>query len=404
MGGKKGGLGEVAPGLQAAGRNYSNQVKKGEWGGLATDLYKGYLDTVLLGGQGDNLKKAAGLDKSKQKQKLKEAEALRAEETKAARTPLNEMLKYDQQYIDRIESLDKEAAAQAKDASKTYSNDIQPRLKEIMERAGQNARSAMSLEEAGDVNNKVHQSVRQLYDDQAQAVNQRALADAGVLQAMGAQATANVMGTGGPMTGSQLQLINANNMQASGRAVSAAQAEMERLRQQGIDRGFSESAAQYARGVDAENTYNNRVLGYESGMDRNILRQRDFRNESLGYGGMTHGLQSGGSLRELGYIDQIYGGKQEGINQAIAMANADNAAKAGMVSAGVGVGGTILGGILGGPVGAIAGSMAGQQAGQAVGQAGQAPVYAQRPGYNYQPSGTGQQAGYYGGAGRYGYT
>lgn len=387
MGGKAGG------GLQAAGGNYSGQWKEGKYGALGTDLLKDNMNTVILAGQGKNIQKGLGMDNSKQKKKMKESAAVREEQNYATRGALDQMSKYDDDFLGKISKMDDEASLQSRDARRAYTNQIAPRLKGIMEEAGKQAGSAMSLKDAGDVNNSVHQAVRKLYDDQAQGVRKQGLADSGVLAAMGQQATANQMGVGGPMTGSQLQLLSANNQQQSGLAYARAQQEMNRLREQGIDRGFNESSNQYERGQRAIDRYQGSVGNFEQGLDNNIARQRGFRTERTGYGDMTHGLESGGSLRDLGYIDQVYGGKQEGINQAIAMANAQNAAKSGIMTGVLGAAGSIAGGYFGGPAGAAAGGQTGNAVGQGAAGYGQAPVYSSQTA-NANRYGTYQNYGY----------
>lgn len=343
------------------------------------------------------LGKELGWSKDKQKKKMKEAQKLREQENMETRGVLDRMKGVDRDFINKINATSAEAAAQAKDAEMTYSNDIRPRLADIMEDAQMNAESAMTLEEAGDVNNYIHQQVRGLYDIEGEKVRRRGLADTGILQAMGAQATANQMGVGGPMTGSQMQLLSANNQRQASMAYDRAAQEMERLRAQGIDRGFSESAAQYNRGQAAKDRYENSVGNYEGAMDRNIARQRGFRAEGLGYGGMTHGLEQGGNLRDMGFINQVYGGKQEAINQAIAMANAENAGKAGMFTGILGGVGTAVGSYFGGPAGGAAGGAAGQSIGQGGQQMGQSP---QGSSYNANQQGRYGDGGYYGGYGQ----
>jgi hypothetical protein len=361
-------------GLKVAGGNYSGQLKSGQYGALGADVVKDYNNSVAFGGFGNDAQAAVGWDNSKQKSKMKEAARLRDEENLQTRGVLDQMKGYDQSYISRIGELDRQMGDQASNASRVYSNDIAPRQKSIMEEAGRQSQDAMSLKDAGDVNNEIHKAVRALYENQAQGVSKQGLADSGVLQAMGAQATANQMGAAGaPLTGSQMQLMAANNQQQAGLAYARAQQEMDRLREQGLERGFSESAAQYGRGQDAINMYQGSIKDYEQGMDNDINRQNMFRNQALGYSGMTHGLQSGGSLRDMGYINQVYGGKQEGINQAIAMANAENAAKSGMVTGLMGAAGSFVGGMYGGPQGAASGGQAGNAVGGGMSGQGQVP-------------------------------
>ena len=137
------------------------------------------------------------------------------------------------------------------------------------------------------------------------------------------------------MTGSQLQLLNASNQQQSGLAYARAQQQMQNLRQQGLDMGFSRSDAQYNRGQDAKNRYVDSIGNYEQGMDRNNARQADFREQRGGYSGIKRGVKMGSGQRDIAYISNLHGGKREDLNAQIAMANAQNAMKAQVVGSGV---------------------------------------------------------------------
>lgn len=71
---------------------------------------------------------------------------------RAARNPVYE--KYQTQLTD----LSTKAGDQAKDATKTYDNQIQPRLLSIMNQAQTESGGAMALKDAGDPNNSVNQA------------------------------------------------------------------------------------------------------------------------------------------------------------------------------------------------------------------------------------------------------
>lgn len=299
------------------------------------------------------------------------------------------------EYMGVQDQLRRDAEAQAQDARQTYTNTIQPQLKNAMETARSNASQAMTLSQAGDPNNQIHQAVRGLYDQQAQGVRQQGLADYGVLAALGNQATAGQMGTGAPMTGAQTQLLQSANLGQASLAYNRAQQQMARLKEQGIEKGFQESDRQYQRGTEARDAYNRSIGNFESAMDRNLDREKGFRDtrqayaadkmgvhlgsarENLGleqgYAGLEHQLNTGNSQRMLGALSDYYGGYQQGLANQIAGANASNAARAGLFGAGITAAGTIGGAMIGGPAGAAAGAAAGQQLGGAMGQAGQVP-------------------------------
>lgn len=419
-----------------SGNETARQAKKGNALAAAREFTK---DT-FMGGQRDAIRKATGKDTSGQKAQQKKAEKARQNEAAETKKKLGGMKSADEklykkesqgigdykasrnnsvsEYLGRLNEVDNQARNQATDAQTTYTNQIQPQMKGIMEDARTQAGQAMSLSEAGNVNNSVHRGVRDLYDQQAQAVGNRSLHDVGVLNALGAQATAGQMGNGVPMTGSQMQLLNAQNQQASGLAYARAQQQMQSLREQGLERGFDESNAQYERGERARDRYRGSVGDYESAMDRNIARQGAFRDESMGYGadrfgvklgkarenraltnekaGMRHGLTTGQYQRDLGEISNRYGNQQEQIAAKIAQMNADNASKSAMASGVMGMAGAGVGAFAGGPAGAMAGYQVGQGAGGAMTGGGQQVAYQpqQRNPYQYQGYNSGGYARY----------
>lgn len=355
-----------------------------------------------------------GMDNSKQKQLAKDAAAARENQYQDTTGILSGMKNQDDDYLktmqghandyrSRLDILQREADDQAKNARTTYSNDIAPRQKSIMEEAGREAGSAMSLADAGDPNNRVHQQVRQLYGNEAEGVRKTGLADAGVLAALGAQATAGQMGGAAPMTGGQLAMLQGQNMAQSGAAYARAQARMNQLKQQGIDRGFDESSAQYERGQRAKDRYSGSIQDYEGGLDRSIGRDSGLRAERGGYdadhygvasgmAGLGHGLGMGQGQRDLGAIDQRYGNQQATIAQQMSQANADNAARSAMFGGILQGGSTAAGGMMGGYEGAKVGNSIGGSVAGGMQQGGQAPVPQQQQ-YGYrQPQRYGQYA------------
>lgn len=285
-----------------------------------------------------------------------------------------ELSGYTNDYLSNLDRNRQESQAMASNARQVYSNDINPRLKSSMEDAQRQSSQAMSLADAGNVNNSVHQGVRGLYDQQGQGVRNQGIADYGVLSALGSQATQNTMGAGGPMTGSQMQLLNAGNQQQAGQAFQRAQQNMQRLKEQGINRGFEESDKQYNRGQQAKDRYQGSIENYESGMDRNNARQKGFRDEDMGYNSDRFGMQKGMSQthfenqnasnnRDMAQTGAEYGNRQAQIANQMAAANAENASKrgilGGMVQAGGAGVGAMMGGAAGGPQGAAYGASAG---------------------------------------------
>jgi len=165
---------------------------------------------------------------------------------------------------------------------KDYDTEINPRLKSQMDARKQDASSAMSLKEAGDVNNSVHKGVRSLYDERGAGARRQGLADYGMLAALGAQATGNA---GGPMTGSQLQNVQAANNRQAGSAYNNALQRSQSLEDEGINRGFDESSRQYDRGVAANMAYDNSVNNYQNAGNSFNSQAQGMRGEQAGYTG-----------------------------------------------------------------------------------------------------------------------
>lgn len=269
-----------------------------------------------------------------------------------------------QDYGKEVHGLKDQWNKMADDAHETYTNSIQPQMKSIMERAGTQAGDAMTLKEAGDPNNSVQQAVRGMYENQAQGVNRTGLADVGVLQAMGTQATANQFGSGMPMTGGQLQALQGANLTQSGQAMANTQAQMQNLRTQGIQQGFDQSAAQYGRGQDAQNmamnagnAYGNAVQQGQNVQQQALAGGHNLGQEEFGVGSqfnamnygtdtgisnLAHGLNEAGNTRELGAIQDQFGGKAA---VDTARMGAAGAAQAGMFQGLGGLAGGVASGV-----------------------------------------------------------
>jgi hypothetical protein len=334
-------------------------------------------------------------------------------------------------YQTKVKGLQSQAETQAADAKSTYTNTILPGFKNSMEDAQRQASQAMSLSDAGDMNNSVQKGVRDFYGQQAKGEGQQGLADVGVLSAMGAQALGNQMGQGGPMTGAQLQLATSQNMAQSGQAFANTQKRIQALKQQGIEQGLTQSNQQYNRGQDAREFAQKSVGAYEGANNRMNNEQADFRGEigtqqnnirSSQYAGgnAVYGGKMSQINRGIGNAAQDYGlntglaGQQYGINQGNALQNqqvgmmkagiasdkaynqalqasADRNAQNAMWSGGIQAAATAGGAAMGGAQGAQAGSAVGGVGGQAAGMGQQAPPQQQQTGFNWQGANQGSQ-------------
>ncbi len=333
----------------------------------------------------------------------------------------------------KIGGLQKQAEDQSTNARNTYSNSILPSFKNSMEDAQKNAAQAMSLSDAGDMNNSVQQGVRNFYDKQAMGEGKQGLADVGVMQAMGAQALQGQMGQGAPMTGAQLQLATAQNMQQGGQAFANTQRRIQNLKQQGIEQGIAQSGQQYERGQRAREFSQNSIGAYEGGLNRMNQEQAGFRSEIGGQQGQLRGSQYGkaGALygsamsqnnRAQGAIGQNYGmntgiaGQQYGINtqnamqqgqigmmqagmaqdkaynqalQASAEQNRQNAMWGGGIQAAATGAGAVAGGAQGAQVGSSVGGAGTGAAG--MGQQAAPPPPGSQQGFNWQGANQGAQ-------------
>lgn len=305
---------------------------------------------------------------------------------KAARDP------YLQEYQGRLQEFDSQLQNQSKDASATYSNSIKPGLTTLMQQAQRDAAGAMSLEQASDPNNAVAKNVRSMYDQQAQNYGKQGMADAGILQAMGAQSAASQMGAMGPMTTGGMQSLFAASQGQAGQAFARTQQQMQALREQGIAQGFNETDKAYNRGVDAQGRAagaignvaqaerdqfdtQGRIRGERGSIasDRmgvGVGQARENMDMSQGLAGMKHGLGTGGIARNAQTETDYRQGNIAGYGQQAAANNATAEGKAKILTGGLGTAGAIVGGIYGGPAGAAGGQAAGQAAGGSINPGG----------------------------------
>lgn len=237
-------------------------------------------------------------------------------------------------YMDQSQKLSDEARSQGEDAQQTYTGTLRPAMKNNMENLGREASGAMTLQQAGDPNNATASGVRNMYDQQAQGYRTQGLQDAGVLNALGANAFAGQMGNGGPMTGAQMQLGQSQALQQGGQAYAAAQRQMDRLHEQGIGAGMEESGRQYERGQGArdryassqrdfsgaEDAYTNRMQGLRGERNQQLQGRFDAGQNRMQddfglYSGMAnakHGLASDQNAQQLAAMGDYYGTRMQG--------------------------------------------------------------------------------------------
>lgn len=286
-----------------------------------------------------------------------------------------------QEFYDNNKRITDQAQDAETNARKTYTDNIQPAYKNSMENAQREAYGtngvggAMTLAEAGDPNNATATKVRKFYEDQAGNESKAGMADVGVMQSLGAQAAGEQMGSAGvPMTGGQMAAIYGQNQTQASQAAANVQRRVQNLRDQGLERGFDESAKQYERGERARDRAQNYTKDFQDAEGREFERGRQSRADiyglnndatnmglerekddfglSSGMSGLRHGLGERKGNRELASIgskyDTLSAGKQ-------AQLKADTAAQAGQMGMFGQLGGTLLGGLLGGGGGMFGG-------------------------------------------------
>jgi len=355
----------------------------------------------------------------------------------------NDIFAVESEFQNNLDTLKRQTEQQATDARQTYTNDIQPKQKELMERSMQNASQAMSLQDAMSMDNQVTQA----YERLAGGERQRGLADFGVLSALGAQAMAGQMR--GPMTVGQQQAMQAVGQQQASQAFSRTQRRMDELRQQGLEA----SRGWYETGQRAQDRAAGRIGEYEAGGRRARDEQTGYRGEIGAYDqarrgsrdyasaekyglqresagrrgqtlaeqqaaeqgllGMQYDLDMQNRLQEQQNISQRYG-QQRAIDVGTLQRLGGQAAGGRqMLGSLIGAGATLGAGAMGGSAGsggmgqAVAGGFAqgiGQGMASNQGAYSAGPSYQQPPGYNQpQPRSMGYQPRYGGVQGRMGY-
>ncbi len=271
---------------------------------------------------------------------------------------LGSMNKNINRYQTDVDTLRGETEASQKDARNTYSNDIQPRMKDLMEKGQTNADQAMSLKDAMDPNNKVASGTRALYgaqgdktrsdynaeaantrdeynkqgagiqkqyETQAQGEGKQGLADAGVLGALGMQNMAGQLGNV-PMSGGQLQALMGANQAQTGAAYSKNLQRQQSLRDQGLSGNISEqnlglNNATQQRDTGLGRSSDLQAQGLAQGFARSDVAYNQGQNAVKDYGQSVQNYE-GASDRQLardtdfrnqrnGYSGQTYGLAQQ---------------------------------------------------------------------------------------------
>lgn len=283
------------------------------------------------------------------------------------------------EYTSRLQGLGNEAASQATDARQTYKGTIQPEMLSTLDRAksyeDEAASQAMSLSTMMDPSNAVQQGYRDIYGQQygdlsqsmadrysqasaaeradlealmgrgvdqfgseIEGTRKRGLADTGILQALGAQATG--MMASDTATAGQMAALAAQQQRGSSEAYAQAQQRMRSLEDQrrayqmaGLER-MGDYAADLRRGslsaqlgLEQEGVRGGLEAGrYESGaaydrgyqarseaMDRTAQRLAEMMGAESQFGAAQAGLRG----EQAGYGSDIYSarGQQEQLRQ-----------------------------------------------------------------------------------------
>lgn len=261
---------------------------------------------------------------------------------------LSSMGKNKDDYLRQSSFLADESKKMASDAKATYSNDIQPRMKNIMEDAQKEAASAMSLKDAMDPNNSVMKGVRELYDQRAKGAKTQGMQDFGVMSALGAQAAQGQFGAM-PMTSGMMGQIYSQNQRQASEAVARASQRARDLEDQGMERSFDQSNRMYEYGVGARDRYSKTVGDYEASNKAYQDQMKGYRDEQSGYASDRFGVQSGydrdvfdtrmggadidrekaynKGTRDLNALYSYYGMDQQAANNLLAAQNAANTSK-----------------------------------------------------------------------------
>lgn len=261
------------------------------------------------------------------------------------------------QYKGQIQELMDGAKSESEMAHKTYTGTTQPKLvnmleKDMAEAYGTNGvGGAMSLQEAGDPNNKVASSVRNMFNEeganarnaynaeglaqqdifnrQGSNAQNQGLAASGVLGSLGAQNAATAFGAGGPMSVGQQQALFAASQGQAGQAFARAQQQMSDLRQQGLvantglrsrgldqsqglrtqglGAGMQASSDQYGRGERARDRAKGAVTQMNDEQDRYLGNQANLRGERGRGSADMMGIDMGMAQADKDINDEVFG-------------------------------------------------------------------------------------------------
>lgn len=258
-------------------------------------------------------------------------------------------------YKQEIDKLKAQSEGQASDNTSTYTNDILPAWKQLMEQGSADSASAMSLEEYNDPNSEFRRAWEDQYKREGYEARDQGLRDFGVLSSLGAQAAQGQLGAAGsPLTAGAQGQIYASNQRQSGEAFSRAQKRMFDLISQGKQVSREEADKAYGAGERAQTRFGQTAAGMQGASSQYGQDQMRYRDELGGYAGDMLGVDSAlntdlynmgmtgagidkgnvyaGKGREQDLHNMIYGGQQTSSNNQAAAQQANYANQAKLIS------------------------------------------------------------------------
>jgi hypothetical protein len=304
----------------------------------------------------------------------------------------------DDTFLNDTKDLRGQAEKSGKDASVVYDN-MSQKYGTAQDTADNEAKSAMSLKDYMNPNNKVATDTRNLYNaegaiqqgiynTQAGNEDRQGQASFGVLSSLGASAMGAQMGGMGPLTVGQQMAMQAQGQRQAGEAYSNVQRRMQGLRDQGLqanlsnrnrgmDAGFERTDAAYNAGQDAKDRQEN-LMRDRRGLENEFRNfQMNNRGEVNGFNTNIHAVDTGKTTRRISAAsedrDMNMQGQASRIAEQMRRAGVGEAAIAAKLAemqsqlagrqaivGGVAkLGGTVAGAYFGGPQGAAAGGAAG---------------------------------------------
>jgi hypothetical protein len=230
-------------------------------------------------------------------------------------------------YQNAMSGLAGQSQSAANNANQVY-NSVQSGLTTLSDQAQKNASGAMTLQQMEDPNNSVASATRDMYNNQAQGMQQAGTANVGVMQSLGAQATAQQLGSMGlPTTGAQMQSMMAANQGQAGTAMANVQNQVNNLKLQGIQQGQNQSNLAYQNGQQAVGTASGLEQARQGASSQNVGVQQGLRGEQAGYAGneqnsaqnlagLNYGVAQNNANAQAGILTG-----QTGANEALYNAN-----------------------------------------------------------------------------------